>query len=119
MSMPSDTNPDVAEAVAAIEAEVARAGTLSADRRGTGRTATEQIGLAAAALVAFAGIALVGPAITRLLQPKSFQGRVADRVVVARYRAATAGAEARRRSRKAGGRATKILRRLGGGTIRR
>ncbi len=124
MSMPSDSNADVAEAVEAIEAKAARAAPSTA-RAGSDHAGSDHLGLAAAALVAFVGIALVGPAITRLLRPKSFKARdslkasLADQAAVARHRFAAAGADARRRGRKTGVRAAKLMRRLGGGTIRR
>ena len=108
MSMPSDVSPDITEAVDSIKAKVPPL------RDTTGPTGGE-VGLAAAALVAFAGIAVLGPAITRLLRPKSLGARMADKAAVARYRVATAAAD----TRKKGRRASKTLRRLGGGAIRR
>jgi len=70
----------------------------------------EQRGLAAAALVAFVGVAVVGPAFTRLMTPKSRAARLKDE---AAFQAETM----RRRAQKTGVKMRKKARRLGGGTI--
>ncbi len=109
MSMPSDVSPDSTEALASMEADA------PSGRGRTGASMSQEIGLAATALVAFVGIAILGPAVTRLLRPKPLSSRLRDKATVARYRVATATVEARKKGRLA----TKALRRLGGGTIQR
>lgn len=98
MSMPSDTNSDIAEAVEKITPHKA---TPKASR--PGRLTREQSGIAIASLVAFVGVALIGPAMARALQKqKRLQTRVARRARDARQRAGAAGRHAQKRLRKLG-----------------
>jgi hypothetical protein len=99
MSMPSDTTPDVADAIHE-EARVLRPVRES--------LSSEQRGLIAAALVAFFGIAYIGPAIARLRRGPSRRDRAARALRDAKERAEDAARQGGRR-----------MRRLGGGTIRR
>ena len=113
MSMPSDVNPDVAEAVEAIEKRVPpklrRAG-KSLFRQVT----PEQYGFAAAALVAFLGVAICGPKVQEMRKPR--RQRIVDR---ARRAARQAADDARSRAEDVRDEAGRRLRQLGGGTIRR
>ena len=99
MSLPSDVTPDVSEAMAQDRPAVSTA----PRPRGL-----EQGGVIVAALVAFFGIAYLGPALTRLTRKPTLQDRMARRVQ-----------EARRQAEQAGGKVRKRVRQLGGGTIRR
>jgi hypothetical protein len=108
MSLPSDVTPDAADAVDRVKP--------SAGRPTSGLT-NEQIGLAAAAIAAFLGIAYFGPMLSRLTRPKPLRARMAQRVRDAQDRAWAFGKTTRDSGRKAGRRARKTVKRLGGGTI--
>ena len=74
--------------------------------------AFEERGVIAAAVVAFLGVAIIGPRWRRLRTPKTRAQRLRDE--------AAFQAEAfRRRAQKSGRRARKTARRLGGGTVER
>ena len=109
MSMPSDTQADVAEAAEAM--------TRPAYEAIHERLTPEQIGLIAAAAVAFIGVAFLGPAWARANRPKPLSRRAADQARDARHRARRKAAEAREAGRKVGKRVKKEARRLGGGGL--
>ena len=76
MSMPSDVNPDVAEAVQAIEDKVpppVRRASKSLFRN----ISPEQVGFAAAVVVAFVGVAICGPKVKEMRKPR--RQRMIDR----------------------------------------
>ena len=123
MSMPSDVTPDITAAVDAFAVPP----TTGASRAKEHLTA-EQFGLAAAAAIAFLGVAILGPALARIGKPKPLSRRVEDKARDVRERAgaiaehakqsgAEAGARTRRAAAHAQKRARKQARRLGGGTI--
>lgn len=76
MSLPSDVNPDVAEAARVMEAAAPppRARNNSLFRKVT----PEQYGFAAAVLVAFLGVAVCGPQVRAMRRQR--QRRLVDRV---------------------------------------
>ena len=101
MSMPSDTNADVTEAMERVERpEPPRRDQLT----------SEQVGWAAAALVAFLGIAYGGPALARWQRRPPLKERLSRRARETRDLARKRADQARRKLRKQG-------RRLGGGSI--
>lgn len=113
MSMPSDVNPDVAEAVQAIEARTppkVRRATKSLFRQLT----PEQYGFAAAVIVAFLGVAVCGPKVQEMRKPR--QRRMIDR---ARHAARKATVEARRQAQDVRDAAGRGLHQLGAGTLGR
>lgn len=113
MSMPSDVNPDVAEAVEAIEKRVppkVRAASRSLFRKIT----PEQYGFAAATLVAFFGVAVCGPKLREMRKPR--RQRLIDR---AREGARRTARDTRERAQDVRDEAGRRLRQLGGGTFRR
>ena len=113
MSMPSDVNPDVAEAVEAIEKRVppeVRRASKSLFRKIT----PEQYGFAAATLVAFLGVAIFGPKVQEMRKPR--RKRLVDR---ARETARDTARETRERARDVRDEAARRLHQLGGGTFRR
>ena len=113
MSMPSDVNIDVAEAVEAIEKRVPP--TLRRANNSLFRKISpEQYGLTAAAIVAFLGVAICGPRLQEMRKPR--RQRLVER---ARRAAHQATREAQRRAGEARDDAGRRLRQLGGGTIRR
>ncbi len=85
---------------------------LAAGARLIKNSTTEQRGWAFAALVTFLGVAFGGPALTRLMTPKTPAQKLTDE-------AAFRAEQLRRRAGKAGAKVRKRARRLGGGTIRR
>ncbi len=93
MSMPSDVTSDISEAVETI-----------APKTGTStRLTREQSGVAAAALVAFVGVAFLGPALSRALQrQRRLEERIARRARDMHHRARTAGRQAQKRIRRLG-----------------
>ena len=93
MSMPSDMTSDISEAVDKI-----------ASKTGTGaRLTREQSGVAAAALVAFVGIAFLGPALARALQRKQrLEERIARRAREMHARTRAAGRQAQKRVSRLG-----------------
>ena len=100
MDLPSDVTADVSEAMERAD--------LPGERI-VRRYTPEQRGWAAAIIVAFLGIAFVGPAWARAVNPKrSLKDRVTRR-----------GREIRGRARSAGKQARKKMRGLGGGTFTR
>ena len=113
MSMPSDVTPDVAEAVEAIDERVTR----SARRANSSvfrKISPEQYGFAAAAVIAFLGVAVCGPKVREMRKPR--RQRLIER---ARRTAQRATKEAQRQARDVRDEAGRRLRQLGGGTIRR
>ena len=99
MSMPSDTNSDIAEAVE----KIAPHGAAPETRHGSARLTREQSGFAIASLIAFVGVAFLGPAMARALQrQKRLEERLARRARDARHRARAAGRHAQKRLRKLG-----------------
>ena len=113
MSMPSDVNADVAEAVDAIEKRVPPK-LRHVSRSLFRQVSPEQYGFAAATLVAFVGVAVCGPRLREMLQPRR-------RGVVDRARRATreAAYEARSRAENIGEEASHRLHRLGEATFGR
>ena len=103
--LPSDVTSDVGEA---LEQRVF-APVVHNQRSLLHSITTEQAGLLAAAVVTFLGVAVIGPKLLELRQPRANLG----------YKAQRTAREARLRAEAAGLRAQKRLRRLGGGTIRR
>ena len=106
MSMPSDVTADITEAM-----EQRTPPSLQrASRSLLQRVTAEQAGYAAAAVIAFLGVAVIGPKIAELRRPRreSLSGKM--------HRTAS---DARRRADAATTQAGKRLRQLGGGTIRR
>ena len=104
MSMPSDVTPDVTEAMG-------QRGPIPARRDPPVVTidlTPQQVGFAVAALVAFLGVAVVGPRIAAIRRPA--RSRVKDR-------AQRTVEEARRQAMEMGRQTGKRLRRLGGGPI--
>lgn len=97
MSMPSDTTPDVAEAMEQAAPETVRR---------TSQLTPDQTGWAVAALVAFLGITYLGPALTRLARQPTRKARMERR-----WR------DARRQARKTGNKVRGRVRQLGGGTL--
>jgi hypothetical protein len=63
----------------------------------------QQVGMVAAALVAFLGVTYTGPALTRLLRKPTLRERAERRWVDARRRAARASAKAKGKIRRLGG----------------
>ncbi len=113
MSMPSDVNPDVAEAVEAIEKRVPP--TLRRANNSLFRKVSpEQVGFAAAALVAFLGVAILGPKVQEMRKPR--RQRMIDR---ARRAARQAAREARSRAGDVRDAAGRRVGQLGGGSFRR
>lgn len=113
MSLPSDLNADVAEAVEAIEKRVpeqARRASKSLFRR----ISPQQYGFAAAMLAAFVGVAVLGPQVQEMRKPR--RRRVVDRVRTASVRAAR---DAQDRAQDFRDEAGRRLQRLGGGSFRR
>lgn len=107
MSMPSDVNPDVAEAVEAIERRVppkVRRASRSVFRQIT----TEQVGFAAAMAIAFLGVAVCGPKVQEMRKPR--RQRLIDR---ARRTAQRATKEARRQAQDLRDQAGRRMRQLG------
>ncbi len=113
MSMPSDVNPDVAEAVQAMEDKVPPP-VRRASRSLLRKISPEQYGFAAAALVAFMGVAICGPRVQEMRKPR--RQRMIDR---ARRAARQATREAQRQTQDVREAAAQRLRQLGGGTMRR
>lgn len=103
MSMPSDVTEDVTEAVE----RVARPRRPRARGNPLRKITVEQYGWAAATIIAFLGVAHLGPRLHRLIRPETT-------IEKARRKAIEARREAERYGRKAG----KRVRRLGGGAIR-
>ena len=103
--LPSDVTSDVSEALEQHEP----APLVQAQRSLLHSITTQQAGFAAAAAVAFLGVAVIGPRLLELRQPRANLG----------YKAQRAAREARLRAEAAGLKAQKRLRRLGGGTIQR
>ena len=96
MSMPSDVTPDVMDA---MEADRPRDATPTRNQ-----LTPEQRGWAVAAFVAFLGVAFIGPAAARALNPKrSMKDRLTRQAHDARKHAAKAGARAQERVRRLGG----------------
>ena len=85
---------------------------LSHMARRIGRPDAQQLGLLAAAVLTFFGVAYLGPALTRWTTPKTRAQRLKDE-------AAFQAERMRRRARKGGARVRKRARRLGGGKIGR
>ena len=113
MSMPSDVNPDVAEAVEAIEKRVPpelRRASKSLFRQIT----PEQYGFAAATLVAFLGVAICGPKLQDMRRPR--RQRMIDR---ARGTARQATETVQRHAQDVRDEAEHRWRQLGGGTFGR
>ena len=105
MSMPSDMTADITEAMEAMPETVEAA---------SKRFTTEQLGLIAAAAVAFLGIAFLGPALARIGKPKPLSQRAEDKARDLRIQAEAAALRARRAGARAGKRIKKQTRRLGG-----
>lgn len=104
MSMPSDVTSDVGDTMGQRKPRP-----LARTSRSLLRDVTpEQLGVAAAALVAFVGVSVLGPRIAELRRSPTLSER-------AQLRAR----DARRRASEAGQRTQKRLRQLGGGAIRR
>ena len=113
MSMPSDVTPDVAEAVQAMADKVpppVRRASKSLLRK----MSPEQYGFAAAAIVAFLGVAICGPKLQEMRKPR--RQRMIDR---ARRAARQATRDAQRQAQDVREAAARRLRQLGDGTIRR
>ena len=113
MSMPSDVNPDVAEAVRTIEDKVPPK-VRDASRSLLRKVTPEQYGFAAAAFIAFLGVAICGPRVQEMRKPR--RQRMIDR---ARRAARQATKDAQGQAREARDRAGRRLRQLGGGAVRR
>ena len=123
MSMPSDVTPDITDALESQPARVVAVG-----KRMRQQLTGEQLGLAAAAAIAFLGVAIIGPALARIGRPKPLSRRLEDRARDVRQRVGEAGDRARqagaeanerayRAATKAHKRAKKQVRRLGGGSV--
>ena len=106
MSMPSDVTPDIdvtPDLTGAMDA--APAPLAKAASRAKERLTAEQFGLAAAAAIAFLGVAILGPALARIGKPKPLSRRVEDKARDVRERAGAAGERAMRTGAKASERA--------------
>lgn len=104
MSMPSDVTSDIGDTMS-------KRSPRERSRRATNllrEITPEQIGLAAATLVAFLGVALVGPRVAELRRPPTL-----------RERARVKARDTRRRAEAASARATARLRRVGLETFKR
>ena len=90
MSLPSDVTPDIPP--------------FTRPPAKTNRLNAQQVGLAAAALVAFLGITYIGPAITRLTRKPNLKERMQKRLQQTKRNTDQARQSANKRMREFGGR---------------
>ena len=114
MSLPSDVNADVAEAVEAMETKAPRPMRRRGGTSPFRDVSPEQYGFIAAIVVAFVGVTFLGPKVREMRRspPESVADRARRKARAARRQAADKASDLRDE-------AGKRLRRLGGGAFGR
>lgn len=95
MSLPSDVNPDIPPTATPPRSHLLP--------RGRNHMTAQQQGWIVAALVAFLGVAYIGPAIARYRRKPSLRQRMSRRLDDTKRQVRGAGVKVRRRVRRLGG----------------